>query len=328
MSGYLTEISVKLAQILLPITMVVGVIGNSLNILTLSRPNLRNNACSRYFLALSSNNLIYSICIIYYLLSNGYSMDGRTVSVVSCKILLYIGTISPFLSPYFIVLASIDRYFVSSSNARIRRFSNVIVAKWSISIFVICSLIFYINTLVLGDVYSGPRCTIRGSTLYSKIFLLASVILSAGVPPCLMAIFGSLTIYNISGRRLLPQGEMRHRRTEGQLIRMLLVQVGTYMVLNVPLCIIYLILALPTGYVPTVEMYFAYSVTLFPFHFSFATTFFLYILSARIYREELTELISQICGIRRGQRQINPVSATNQVRAITHSNQRMASARP
>lgn len=311
MSAYLSEISVKLAQILLPITMTLGIIGNSLNILTLSRPNLRNNACSRYFLALSCNNLIYSICIIYYLLSNGYSIDGRIVSVASCKILLYIGTVSPFLSPYFIVLASIDRCFVSSSSARIRQFSNVIVAKWSMLIFVICSLIFFINTLVLGDIYDGPRCTIRGTTLYNRIYLLAQVILSAGIPPCLMTIFGSLTIYNISRRRLLPQGEMRHRRTEGQLIRMLLVQVGTYMVLNVPLCIIYLILALPTGYVPTIEVYFAYSVTLFPFHFSFATTFFLYILSAQIYREELIGLISKICKIRVGQPQIHPTSATD-----------------
>lgn len=137
MSDYLAEISVKLAQIFLPIIMFLGIVGNSLNILILSRANLRNHACSRYFLGLSSNNLIYSIFLIYFLLANGYSMDGQYVSSVSCKILQYIGSACPFLSPYFIILASIDRFCASSSNVKLRQFSNVKIAQRSIIILVI-----------------------------------------------------------------------------------------------------------------------------------------------------------------------------------------------
>jgi hypothetical protein len=97
MSDFLSELSIKLAQIILPIIMVLGIVGNCLNILILSRENLRNHACSRYFLALSSNNLIYSIFLTYFLLANGYLMDGQLVSVILCKILQYIASTCPFL---------------------------------------------------------------------------------------------------------------------------------------------------------------------------------------------------------------------------------------
>ena len=320
MSESLAELSVKLAQILLPIIMVLGIIGNSLNILILTRANLRNHACSHYFLALSSNNLIYSIFLIYFLLANGYNMDGETVSVILCKILQYISNIISFGSPYLIVLASIDRFCASSSIVKLRRFSNITVARWSILILIIFCILFFINTLVLNDLRDdGYGCNIRPDNLYNQLFVLIEIILYAGVPPCLMIIFGLLTIYNTSQVRVLPHLTQRYRRTEGQLARMLILQVAAYILLNIPLCIIYLMLVLPTGYVPTYELYFAYSIVAFPFHFSYGTTFFLYILSARVYREELIRLISKLFRVR-GRNQIHPILITNNLRptAVSH----------
>jgi hypothetical protein len=67
-------------------------------------------------------------------------------------------------------------------------------------------------------------------------------------------------------------------------------------------------LVLPIEYVPTMEFFYALTITPFFFHFSYATTFFLYILSARVYREELFRLISKICRFRV---RIQPVSGTH-----------------
>jgi len=65
------------------------------------------------------------------------------------------------------VLASIDRFCASSSNAKLRRFSNIIVANWLILILVICCLLFFINTLVLNDLRDDRYgCGIRPETLY------------------------------------------------------------------------------------------------------------------------------------------------------------------
>ncbi|CAF1350083.1 unnamed protein product [Adineta steineri] len=314
MSETLAEISVKLAQIILPIIMVLGITGNSLNIIILTRANLRNHACSKYFLALASNNLIYIVFITYFLLANGYNMDGQLVSNASCKILQFITSACPFLSPYFIVLASIDRFCASSSNAKLRRFSNVVIAKWSILILVVCTLIFFINTLVLYELRDdGYGCYLRPETIYNQVFNLVQIILYAAVPPILMIIFGLLTIYNTTQLHVIPQVTMRHRRTEGQLARMLFLQVAVYIILNMPLCILYLMLILPTDFTPTLKFFYAFNIAPFPFHFSYATTFFLYILSARVYREELFRLISKVFHIRRAI-QIQPISITHQRR--------------
>ncbi|CAF0761388.1 unnamed protein product [Adineta steineri] len=197
MSQSLAEISAKITQILLPMIIVAGVVGNSLNIIILNRPNLRNHACSKYFLALASSNLIYSIFVINYFLSNGFNINGQMVSNALCKILQYTGNICAFLSPYFIILASIDRFCASSTNARLQRFSNIVVAKYFILIVVIYSLLWYINILVLYELRDdGYGCALRSKSIFNQVLLLIQALLFAAVPPILILMFGFLTIYN------------------------------------------------------------------------------------------------------------------------------------
>ncbi|CAF0761371.1 unnamed protein product [Adineta steineri] len=310
MSQSLAEISTKITQIVLPMIIVAGVVGNSLNIIILNRPNLRNHACSKYFLALASNNVIYSSFIIDYFLSNGFNINGQIVSNALCKILQYIGSVCAFLSPYFIILATIDRFFASSSNVTLRRFSNIVVAKYFILIVVSCSLLLYINTLVSYELYDdGYGCALRSKTIFNQVLLLVQVLLFAAVPPVLMLIFGFLTIYNITRSRVLQQVTRSYRRTEGQLIRMLFFQVVIYILLNIPLCILYLLLIIPSSFIPTSEFFITVTIAQIFFHLLYTTPFFLYILSARVYREELIHLISKIYRIReRTQVQPMPVA--------------------
>ncbi|CAF1048880.1 unnamed protein product [Adineta steineri] len=320
MSASLTEITTKLAQIVLPVIIVAGIVGNTLNIIILNRPNLRNHACSKYFLALASNNLIYSVFIISTFLLNGFNINGQMVSNALCKILQYTGNICAFLSPYFIILASIDRFCASSSNATLRRFSNIVIAKYFILIVVICSLLLYINSLVLYELRDdGYGCTSRSKSIFNQVFLLIQVLLFTAVPPILMLVFGFLTIYNINRSRVLQQVTKSYRRTEGQLIRILFLQVILYILLNTPLCILYLMLIIPSSFIPTVQFFIAFTVTQIFFHLSYTTPFFLYILSARVYREELIHLVSKMCHLRRRAR-IQPMSMTNQLNRTTARN--------
>ncbi|CAF0809326.1 unnamed protein product [Adineta steineri] len=313
MSQSLVEISTKLTQTILPFILVTGVVGNSLNIIILNRPNLRNHACSKYFLALASNNLIHSLFIIYYLLSNGFNIDGELVSNGLCKTLQYIGNVCAFLSPYFIILASIDRFCASSSNATLRRFSNLVVAKYLILIVVICSLLLHISNLVLYELQNdGYGCAIRSKTIINQIPLLIQAFLFAAVPPVLMLMFGFLTVYNITRTRVLQQVTRSYRRTEGQLIRMLFLQVVIYILLNIPLCVLYLMLTIPSNFIPTSQFFFGFSITEIFFYLSSSTPFFLYILSARVYREELIHLVSKICHLRQ-RAQVQSMSMTNQL---------------
>ena len=314
MSLSLAELSIKLAQITLRVIIVLGVIGNILNVLILTRPILRHHACSHYFLALASNNLIYSSFLISFLLANGYNMDGQRVSNASCKILHYLGSACPFLSPFFIVCASIDRYLAIPSNAKLRCLSNAWVARWSISLLLLISLLFFINTLVLIELRNdGYGCNLRITTVYNQVFAIVQLVLHAVGPLCFMLTLGILTIYNVNKLQVIAGTTARHRCTESQLLRMLLLQVATYIILNMPLCIIYLMLVLPKGYRPTAELFFAYTIVALPFHFSYATTFFLYILSVRLFREELLKIFDK-CGRNRDIIQVQPSSPGNSIR--------------
>jgi hypothetical protein len=89
------------------------------------------------------------------------------------------------------------------------------------------------------------------------------------------------------------------------------------MVLNMPMCIFYIILALPLNFIPTIKFFFALSIVSLLFHFSYATAFFLYILIARVYREELIRLVFKIFPWRRGI-QVQPISMTHRPDTTRH----------
>ncbi|CAF0809250.1 unnamed protein product [Adineta steineri] len=299
MSQSLAEISAKITQIVLPMIIVAGIVGNSLNIIILNRPNLRNHACSKYFLALAWSNLIYLIFVINYFLSNGFNINGQMVSNVS---------------------SSIDRFCASSTSAMLRRLSSIVVAKYFILIVVIYSLLWYINILVLYELYDdGYGCTIRSKSIFNQVILLIQALLFAAIPPILMLIFGFLTIYNTTQSRILQQVTRSYRRTEGQLIRMLFLQVIVYILLNTPLCVLYLMLIIPSGFIPTSEFFFGFSITQILFYLSYTTPFFLYILSARVYRDELIHLISKVFRLRQ-RAQVQPMSMTNHLNRIIARN--------
>jgi hypothetical protein len=159
MTESLTQLAIQLTRAIVPIIMIVGMIGNSLNIAVLTRPALYCHACSRYFLALACNNLFYtSVILIYRLLADGYQLDPTRISLISCKLITYVYQVCVLLSPYFIVLASIDRYCVSSTSTQLRKFSNVRVTRWAILFVIVLIMLFYTNTAILIDHASCSVC--------------------------------------------------------------------------------------------------------------------------------------------------------------------------
>ncbi|CAF2895578.1 unnamed protein product [Rotaria sp. Silwood2] len=324
MADSLTTLAITLAKIIFPITISVGVVGNALNIVILTRPVLRHHSCSRYFLALGFNNLLYCAFLMYSLLVSAYQIYPQNSSLFWCKFLTYISNILALISPYFIVLASFDRFCASSTNAQLRNWSNPIVARWAILLMIIFWALFHINTLALCDLrfddYLG--CSIRTKLVYNQIYVILQVILFNVVAPCLMGFFGMLTIFNTKKMRFLPTVKASYRRTEGQLIRMLLVQVAAYVVLNMPFCVMYLMILLPTGYQISSSFIFGFLIADFGFIFSYALPIFLFILSARIYREVFLQLVYRILRINGGIR-VNPMSITNGVRLTTIYNNTM-----
>lgn len=320
MSASLAELSVQLARIILPINVFLGMVGNALNIVVLTRSSLYKYASTHFFLAMAINNLFGSAFVsLNDLLAIGYKLNLNTVSLASCKLARYFSDLSALLSFYFIVLASMDRCLASSADVRRRRLSNVRTARWLIAMICIGFALFYINTLVLIDLdrSDGRGCLIRPRNIYYQLYPILQVLIYTVLAPCLMVVFGMLAIYNTKTRvNSIRMTSRRRRRTERQLSVMLLVQVTIHLVLNLPVSVLYLMLVfLPPRFL-TAEFSFALLLARYLCQFSYSTPFFLYIVSGHAFQKELVAFLKRV--LRR------PVA--NQILPITSENEGAATA--
>jgi hypothetical protein len=145
--------------------------------------------------------------------------------------------------------------------------------------------LFFTNSEILVDLrYTDPfGCRIRADTIYKRVYAFIQAAIASLIPPCFMAFFGIMTIYNIKKTRVLPATVSCDRRTDNQLVRMLLVQIGTHIILTIPSAVTYLIFVLSNDLKVTPDFFFASMMAVLPFHISFVTAFFLCILSADVY---------------------------------------------
>lgn len=293
MSESLLALAGQLTRIFLPIIMIIGLVSNILNIIVLTRPALKEHACSLYFLAMAIINVFY--CgppLIINLIADGYDIDLTVRNPTACKAISYMFNFCPTVALYLIMIASIDRYFSSSVDPRKRQFSNLCIARWTIAILIIIFAVYFINALIIFDIshFGRPICGIRPDILSNWIFLVLNIILYVIIAPCVMLLFGFLTIYNIKHVRIIAGNVTRYRRTEGQLSRMLLLQVGLHTILILPFCIVYcmVITSIPAEY--PLMFAFAFITCKLPFYVSAVVPFFSYVLSARVYRDELIRL--------------------------------------
>lgn len=294
MSDPFNQLSILLTRLILPITAAIGILGNIINLIVLSRPALRKYACTKYFTALASNNLFYSsFVLIYRLLADGYQYDVANTSIASCKLTIYVLNVCSAISPHLIVLASIDRYWISSRTVRRRELSDARVAHYLIILVTAFFSLFYMSTPIIIDLRQDDflGCRIRFDTIYNRVYVIIQVILFALVAPFLMTLFGLLTIHNTQHLSIVPTVIGRRRRTENQLLRMLLLQVGTHIVFTMPISVVS-ILSLFPGVLQPVSFFLSLTVLFrIPLHLTYATASLLYFSSAQLYRRELLRLV-------------------------------------
>ena len=316
MSDSLAQLSAQLARIVLPINVLLGILGNALNIVVLTRSSLHKYASTHFFLAMAINNLFGSAFVsLNDLLAFGFKINIYTVSLASCKLARYLSDLSALLSFYFIALASMDRCLASSADVRRRRLSNVKTARWLIAMTCIVFALFYINTLVLIDLdrSDGRGCLIRPRNIYYQLYPILQVLIYTVLAPCLMIVFGMIAIYNTKKIRVNSIRMMsRRRRTERQLSVMLLVQVTIHLALNLPVSVLYLMLVfLPPRFL-TAEFSFALLLARYLCQFSYSTPFFLYIISGHAFQKELFAFLKRFLRRRPAANQILPITSQNE----------------
>ncbi|CAF0783844.1 unnamed protein product [Adineta steineri] len=225
---------------------IFGIIGNILNILVLSQRSLRSNSSAIYFLASAIVGIIVIISGLISRMLSACNLDLTLTIDWICKVRNFILYNSRTIFLWMIVLATIDRWLSSSISINLRSMSNLKNVQRSIIIILIYSCLINIPILYcykanLSDILRacyGSTYSCRLTT--DLIYAFGTVLL----PLLLMIIFGLLTIKNvrhlqsrvhaINGvmisleNRTLSSNKSGHlpaKKTDRQLLKMLLVQV-------------------------------------------------------------------------------------------------------
>jgi len=215
-----------------------GQISNGLSVLVLARPKLRKNTCSLYLCGASvSNTVCIFVGIFYYVVSNGFGYSFASKSRVLCKLLPFMYYSTLFLASWFILLACIDRYCSTHPRATIRRFSHMKAAKPLLILLPLLSFVVHMHILIYIDWIKVNQCSFIVFN-YLLFFYVYYVVVYAFMTPILYIIFAVLTIYNVqktkrtvalviqrSGSFIQPRQRQQQQTINGQLLRMLLVQV-------------------------------------------------------------------------------------------------------
>ena len=207
-----------------PILICIGSISCILNIIIFTKKNLRKNPCSLYLLAFNVTNfLIIYVSILPATLSYGYNITPTAYNLGYCRFSLYMSFLLDKLSPFYLILASVDRVLVTSTNAATRRRSTRRLAYICISGVTLFWVLFYIFMPVLGGIIQiAPNYfTCYFTPGIALMFISYDILIIKSIfVPLIMAIFAVWTVKNIRSirhARVAPVASVTNTAAEGGL---------------------------------------------------------------------------------------------------------------
>ena len=264
------------------------------------------------FLASAFTNLIalnVSIIPFIYLEAN-----PDKITEIHCKIEIYVMTVSLQMSRFFVMMACFDRYAMSSANAFIRKFSNVHIARYYVIPTIVVIWLLVPLHIPLFVTVEDHVCRFKGMLeLYHSIY---GIIFTGLIPPVLMSVFSALIFRNLKLRRIRRQiyplttittntdvtnGNDQVKKRDQQAVMMLLIQVIAYVISSTPytLMLFYIVLTSKhqsinhTNENHSLILFIQFIMDMLRFFCPF-TSFYLFVLASRLYRQEMLVIVSII----------------------------------
>ncbi|CAF1351589.1 unnamed protein product [Rotaria sordida] len=190
-----------------------GVVRNILNILVLTRRSFRSNSCAWIFLTLSIVNLISILFGLTTRIINGWTTVPTDYIGWACKLRAFVVFSTRTIASWLIVLATVDRWLLSSTNVHRRQKSTLKNAqRWTTTI-VILSILLYAQQLYCyeANLIDTPlKC--YGKTDACRLITDSSfAVITILFPLVLMILFGLLTISNVrQSQRRIHQLQLRN----------------------------------------------------------------------------------------------------------------------
>ena len=221
-----------------------GILGNIANILLFSQQRIRmNNACVRYFTALSAGNVLILTVggptrSLPFL--NGWTPE--TTSLIFCKCRHFIIHFSLLYMRTLVSIISVDRWMITTSNPSIRRLSTAKRADRTILIVTLVAAFFSVHAPIGFGIRFG-LCYAYLNLGYIVFFTIYNI-LTATVPVVTMIFFSILIMRNVrktqqrihpgsmeTGNPSQPSLKAAHG-SNGQFLRLVLIQSVSFILLN------------------------------------------------------------------------------------------------
>jgi hypothetical protein len=134
------------------ILMGIGTVSCILSLLIFTQKNLRKNPCSICFVAFSvANILVIYLPHLINVLQIGFSIGPAAYNLVFCRIRFYLAFLLTSLGPTYLIMASIDRTFITALDARRRKWSNSHTALIGIVVVTLFWMLFHIHAFIYTD---------------------------------------------------------------------------------------------------------------------------------------------------------------------------------
>jgi hypothetical protein len=297
------------------INFVLGGVGLIFNILVFSRPSLRKEPCSLFFLCTTCFNLFVVFVIMpVRMFSNGFNIDMTDYNLGICKVEYFAFRAGRTIPCWLTALACIDRYLQSSARASIRRISSLKTAKMAIGITSVVIILSYSHTLAYYEINkttdqfnnSVPSCNGQKG-IYRTFSAFWYLIMYSFFPSFLMLLFGFLALSNIRQHRqvaTIPTGtNQTSRRTNTQLGRMLIAQVLVIIIATFPFSVCQLYSSftanLTKNSLRIAQENLATVIANALTYFAHSSGFYLYTLTGTIFRKEFLKIIGRYLHLNR-----------------------------
>ncbi len=240
-----------------PLLLLVGTISCILNLMVFTKDTLRKNPCTICLIGVNITNFWFLyLDLLFIILASGYDINLSSKNIAFCRFSFYVGFILACLESSYLILASIDRTLVTSPNAGTRKLSTrrfITISMISLGIF---WTLFHIHALIFTQILqygSNYFVCYYQPGVYTTFITFYSLVINGVLPPALMALFGCWTVKNVSrihrvrhdsratNTTVVVVGRANTLRSKDQqLIRMLFVEILTYVICKCPVAIFYI----------------------------------------------------------------------------------------
>ena len=278
-----------------PVQFFLIITTNIINIRVLRRRALHVSPCTHYFLAYAVFSIIYGCLVCPMQFLRGFHIDWAH-GKVGCKMISYFIFLVPIQANSMLTLASFDRYCSSSPSYQLRSISTIRTTRINIIVGILLSAIYHLPMLIIHNWNEVSGKCQRQSDTFSDIYVLSQMVLYYILTPLVTILLGLLTVAHIhqQSARAVPLATYRqYRPTEGQLTRMLLLQVTMHLIFGLPFGIAYWMSAFAPSISAADKLGVRYATVMW-LQCDYYASFFLYILSGRIYRQQIIQIWNSI----------------------------------